>query len=198
MSLIKVLFHGNCQSLSLAKLFSQFEGFEVLATPLLWDIKDIDVLNIRDFVASADLVIAMPISPAYKDGLGTLELRELSTCPFIIHPNAHFEGFYPSFDYVRDDQGRHLDLNSFGNPHWDYLCHLTYSCFDSQMTECESVRLLSCQSADSIVNDMYSESLKNLISREQKMIQDHSSYPNSTLVAISNILSKSARMLGLL
>ena len=171
----KILFHGNCQSMalasSLAKVATACECL-VMATPLLWEIDEASVRRVREFASTADLIFAMPISSTYKEGLSTDDIIAISDCPVVIHPNVHFTGLFPTYDYARSVNGSHIGLYSRGNPTSDYLCYLTYSCFSLGIDVEQCFNLLSGLGACPLVLTNYDAALNELLRRESIIQSD--------------------------
>ena len=163
---MKVLFHGNCQSMAMAEALQNLPNVDIRATPHIWDITDNTVEDIRDYARKADLIISMPISDQYKPGLGTEELLGISDCQFVVHPNIHFEGAHPTFDYVRDNDRKHLDLHKLNNPFGDYFCYLLYTLWSDGKSHAETSELCQLPNPTDLVRGFYMHSLGNLRSRE--------------------------------
>lgn len=186
----KILFHGNCQSMAFAAGLSRATGFDVMATPGLWQITPDKIDEIRTFARQADLVVSMPVTERGKwDGLSTKQLMEISSCPFVIHPNAHFEGYFPSFGICYYESGTHVPLYAKGNPTSDYLCFLTYALYTLGIdTEgCDSALGADCLVP--LVQDYYKQSLKTLSLREDAYATDYNVTSKSVFVPISDLLS---------
>lgn len=187
---MKVLFHGNCQSMAMAEALQGISNLEIRATPHIWDITEDTVTDIRQFAQRADLIISMPISNQYKPGLGTSELLSISNCQVIIHPNIHFEGAHPTFDYVRGADGKHLELHKLNNPFGDYFCYLLWVFWTRGITASHAADLLRSTNTLDLVNGFYMHSLDNLLKREEQVNTAYKDIRSYELVRISPLLKK--------
>lgn len=140
----------------------------------------------------ADIVFAMPISSDYCEALSTEQLRSISRAPFVIHPNCHYEAYYPSFDYVRDTDNKHISISNFDNPHWDYLCHISYALFVMNISIENAAEALRRPMHIDLVKRMAASSLLNLKSREDFIIDKYGNTDLNIPVRFSSLLGQSS------
>jgi hypothetical protein len=178
--------------MAMAEALQGISNLEVRATPHIWDITEDTVADIRQFAQRADLIISMPISNQYKPGLGTSELLSISrsSCQVVIHPNIHFEGAHPTFDYIRDAGGKHIQLHKLSNPFGDYFCYLLYVLWTRAVTVTDATNILRSTKHLDLVNGFFMHSLDNLQKREDQASLAYKDIRNHELLRISPLLAK--------
>jgi hypothetical protein len=185
----KILFHGNCQSMAFAAGLSEASGFEIMVTPGLWQITPDKIHEVRSFAREADLVVSMPILEREKwDGLSAKQLMEICSCPFVIHPNAHFEGYFPTFGICYYESGLHIPIHSKGNPTSDYLCFLCYALFTLGIDADGCHRALEANCFIPSIQEYYNKSLSVLASREGLYAVEYNRTSKCVFVPISDLI----------
>ena len=183
-----ILFHGNCQSMAFAKALSHNNKINVFATPYLWEITNEKVNEVRNYAKMADLIISMPISQTYKEGLGTHDLMQISQCPFVLHSNAHFEGWYPTFDFCRDMHGKQISIGNMGNPTGGYLCYLTYVFFYLGVNLENTIKLLQREIFIETISELYDFHEKTFFDRESKFSEEYEASHKSCYLTMWDLL----------
>lgn len=121
---------GNCQVNPVSSyLRHALNGGEhkLVVWPQLHLINESECSELIDSLQTADILICMPVGDNYRSmplGSSQVAAQCPSHCKVIVYPNCYFKGYYPSFDYVRDQQGAHIlssnPLIRGSNPFSDY------------------------------------------------------------------------------
>ena len=121
---------GNCQVKPVSSYLSHaLEGSEhkLVVWPQLHLINESECTELSDSLQHADILVCMPVGDNYRSmplGSSQVAAKCPSHCKVIIYPNCYFKGYYPTFDYVRDQQGAHIissnPLIRGNNPFSDY------------------------------------------------------------------------------
>ena len=176
--------------MAMAEALLHVPGVDVRATPHIWEISDQTVEDIREFARHADLIVGMPVSKQSKPGLGTAELLAISKCAFVVHPNIHFEGSYPTFDYVRNDEKKHLELGKLNNPFGDYFCFLLYTFWADGKSSADCYELLQLPNPTELVKGFYMHSLDNLRIREAESASSYLNIRSYEFVRVSQFFEE--------
>lgn len=181
----KIAILGNCQSVPLAGLLSALcPNVKFVA---LTPVHRIDVDEVAKFLSSLDsfdAVITQPISAGYRNNIGVdtdnLRSRMRPDQQLVLIPNLHFEGFFPTWGYMKYKDGRlrgkvelknepddaHRDIiNTLQRS--DYQCFLILCAWFEGLTVNQTAALLETPFNSEFVRSWYADSLAEFIDREQ-------------------------------
>lgn len=106
----KIAILGNCQSVPLAALLSALcPKVDFIAPPAVHRIEVADVVKFLSSFDSFDAVITQPIAAGYRNNIGidtdNLRSRMQPDQRLVLIPNLHFEGFFPTWGYMKYKHG---------------------------------------------------------------------------------------------
>lgn len=178
---------GNCQARPLAMLLNELtEGIQFVVPPR--PVHVIDDQEVREFLHSIkaiDLVISQPIQKGYRNGVGidTDNIRKHlgNNDRLVLVPNVHFEGFCPTWGYMRYESGLlrgNIDLSkpvdietgeSIGLlQQSDYHCFLILYGYLNGIAASDLAVALSMQVETEFVRQWYEDSLREFAEREAR------------------------------
>jgi len=110
---MKISIIGNCQAQVIQKIIklSTGEDFDVPIIKPVHMLSPEDLHLLHNDVSTSNILITQLISDNYRGfKIGTNQLRKLlplgAKC--LIIPNIHWEGYFPSLTYLKDDHGQHV------------------------------------------------------------------------------------------
>jgi hypothetical protein len=161
MGVPKVVFIGNCQAQSLSSLAGHLGSpIEVLPLPPVFDVTAFDTPDVREKIASADVIFNQRVADDYViEFVRPSEMRRVYGSRSISWPNVYFDGYFPGIGYMYQSSGKVI------GPLGDYHIQFIKQCWDRGENMWETARRLS--SGESIIGDPIAESLQRLRERER-------------------------------
>ncbi len=198
---MKIHLIGNCQILPLQEILNLVLPEDSVTSSLpVHSISKDEVADLQSSIHQYDVILSQPINSGYRDSIGIdtdsiAKLLDNSRTRLLHFPNVHFEGFHPTWGYMRLDDGsllrgrvipEHQNATFQLIEDSDYHDYLLLCCLANNLSVEQTCNVLSNSTGVEATKRWFEQSLQILAQRELACITSVNSLLSSYLENASN------------